>query len=171
MRRRRPSPTSLTLVGLLFCTLDRANAVQVSCGRRRFGHVFGTALVCGGNTLAAGAVPPERGAPTEAAPCIFGEGEGCAAAADSPIIKELQQRSAQNKEKYEKQMLDRYNFNNYKDYLGVYDKTLVKHKDGSYEALTKDELMKGMKEKRIGVGYAGTGWTNYADRNPYFFLE
>ena len=59
----------------------------------------------------------------------------------------------------------------YKDYLGVYDKTLVKHKDGSYEAVTKAELMTGMKEKRIGVGYAGTGWTNYADRNPYFFIE
>lgn len=55
--------------------------------------------------------------------------------------------------------------------MGVYDKTLVKHKDGSYEAVTKAELMTGMKEKRIGVGYAGTGWTNYADRNPYFFIE
>ena len=26
-------------------------------------------------------------------------------------------------------------------------------------------------EESIGVGSAVTGWTNYADRNPYFFLE
>ena len=102
----------LTLIGILL-GIDLVDAVQVACGRRTsFGHFFGAALVCGGNTLDAGAVPPERGAPTEAPPCIFGEGEGCSAAADSPIIKELQQRSAQNKEKYEAQMLDRYNYNN-----------------------------------------------------------
>ena len=102
----------LTLIGILL-GIDLVDAVQVACGRRAsFGHFFGAALVCGGNTLDAGAVPPERGAPTEAPPCIFGEGEGCSAAADSPIIKELQQRSAQNKEKYEAQMLDRYNYNN-----------------------------------------------------------
>ena len=79
------------------------------------------------------------------------------------------------------------NYNNYKEFFAVNDKTLVKHKvreilpsssnnpavyqDGTYEALTRAELNQGMREKRIGVGYAGTGWTNYADRNPYFFIE
>ena len=68
-------------------------------------------------------------------------------------------------------MLDRYNYNNFKDFFAVEDKTLVRHKDGSYETLDRAALNTGMREKRIGVGYAGTGWTNYADRNPYYFIE
>mmetsp|Transcript_18713 Transcript_18713/g.22413 ORF Transcript_18713/g.22413 Transcript_18713/m.22413 type:complete len:185 (-) Transcript_18713:341-895(-) len=60
---------------------------------------------------------------------IFSQGDWAAAAADiaapvpveqSPLIQELLARSAENKEKYDKERLDSYNERNFKDYFNYY---------------------------------------------------
>lgn len=101
-------------------------------------------------------------------------GSGCDALADdSALIKRLQQQSAAKKDQYAKESLERYNRNNYGDYFAAEfpPRKLVRHSNGTFEALTDQQIGQGVKAGKIGLGYSGTGWQNYQDRNPYFFIE
>ena len=63
--------------------------------------------------------------------CASGVGDGCAelAAGESPLIAELQARSAEKREQRRKESLERYSVNNFSDFFAVDNKSLVRHAD------------------------------------------
>ena len=83
--------------------------------------------------------------------CASGVGDGCAelAAGESPLIAELQARSAEKREQRRKESLERYSVNNFNDFFAVDNKSLVRHADGTFEALPKDVIAEGLKNGRI----------------------
>ena len=68
--------------------------------------------------------------------CASGVGDGCAelAAGESPLIAELQARSAAKREQRRKESLERYSVNNFNDFFAVDNKSLVRHADGAAAA-------------------------------------
>lgn len=106
--------------------------------------------------------------------CTQGQGPGCEEfAGDSALLRDLQEKSRARKAEREAAALDRYNYNNFADYFaaGSPPRRPVKHKDGKYEVLTDAEIDAGVKAGKIGKGSQGTPWSNYAGRNPYYFIE
>ncbi|CAM9168911.1 unnamed protein product [Choristocarpus tenellus] len=111
---------------------------------------LGRALISA--SLAAGAlgIDPVFAAISNSEICISGTGTGCdSAAGGSDLIKTLQARSAENREKNERETLDKYNQHNYKDYFKTLNMRMVRHKDGKYDLLTESEYSKAEREGRV----------------------
>ena len=118
-------------------------------------------------------MPKAASAVIQADRCDAGVGPGCEAETN-PLIRDLLEKSAKNKEKYDLENLSRYNYNNYKDYFAALSppKLLVEHlKTGTFEVLTDAEIQAGMKAGRIKGGSAGNFQTNYKTRADYYFVE
>ena len=105
--------------------------------------------------------------------CASGVGDGCEElAADSPLIAELQARSAAKREQRRKESLERYSVNNFNDFFAVDNKSLVRHADGTFEALPKDVIAEGLKSGRIKYGTRGGGIADFStSRAPFEFKE
>jgi len=105
--------------------------------------------------------------------CASGVGDGCAElAADSPLIAELQARSAEKREQRRKESLERYSVNNFNDFFAVDNKSLVRHADGTFEALPKDVIAEGLKSGRIKYGARSAGIADFSTtRAPFQFNE
>jgi hypothetical protein len=122
-------------------------------------------------------------------------GDGCAelAAGESPLIAELQARSAAKREQRRKESLERYSVNNFNDFFAVDNKSLVRHADGAaaasllgddathathasnagtFEALPKDVIAEGLKSGRIKYGARSAGIADFSTtRAPFEFNE
>ena len=105
--------------------------------------------------------------------CASGVGDGCEElAAESPLIAELQARSAAKREQRRKESLERYSVNNFNDFFAVDNKSLVRHADGTFEALPKDVIAEGLKSGRIKYGTRGGGIADFStSRAPFEFNE
>ena len=123
--------------------------------------------------------------------CASGVGDGCEElAADSPLIAELQARSAAKREQRRKESLERYSVNNFNDFFAVDNKSLVRHADGAaaasllgddathasnagtFEALPKDVIAEGLKNGRIKYGARSAGIADFStSRAPFEFNE
>ena len=124
--------------------------------------------------------------------CASGVGDGCAelAAGESPLIAELQARSAAKREQRRKESLERYSVNNFNDFFAVDNKSLVRHADGAaaasllgdgathasnagtFEALPKDVIAEGLKSGRIKYGARSAGIADFStSRAPFEFNE
>ena len=124
--------------------------------------------------------------------CASGVGDGCAelAAGESPLIAELQARSAAKREQRRKESLERYSVNNFNDFFAVDNKSLVRHADGAaaasllgddathasnagtFEALPKDVIAEGLKNGRIKYGARSAGIADFSTtRAPFEFNE
>ena len=104
--------------------------------------------------------------------CASGVGDGCEELADSPLIAELQARSAAKREQRRKESLERYSVNNFNDFFAVDNKSLVRHADGTFEALPKDVIAEGLKSGRIKYGTRGGGIADFStSRAPFEFKE
>jgi hypothetical protein len=105
--------------------------------------------------------------------CASGVGDGCEElAADSPLIAELQARSAEKREQHRKESLERYSVNNFNDFFAVDNKSLVRHADGTFEALPKDVIAEGLKSGRIKYGARSAGIADFSTtRAPFEFNE
>ena len=106
--------------------------------------------------------------------CASGVGDGCAelAAGESPLIAELQARSAEKREQRRKESLERYSVNNFNDFFAVDNKSLVRHADGTFEALPKDVIAEGLKSGRIKYGARSAGIADFStSRAPFEFNE
>ena len=106
--------------------------------------------------------------------CASGVGDGCAelAAGESPLIAELQARSAEKREQRRKESLERYSVNNFNDFFAVDNKSLVRHADGTFEALPKDVIAEGLKNGRIKYGTKSAGIADFStSRAPFEFIE
>jgi len=105
--------------------------------------------------------------------CASGVGDGCEElAAESPLIAELQARSAERREQRRKESLERYSVNNFNDFFAVDNKSLVRHADGTFEALTKDVIADGLKSGRIKYGTRSAGIADFStSRAPFEFNE
>ena len=124
--------------------------------------------------------------------CASGVGDGCAelAAGESPLIAELQARSAEKREQRRKESLERYSVNNFNDFFAVDNKSLVRHADGAaaasllgddathasnagtFEALPKDVIAEGLKSGRIKYGARSAGIADFSTtRAPFQFNE
>ena len=106
--------------------------------------------------------------------CASGVGDGCAelAAGESPLIAELQARSAEKREQRRKESLERYSVNNFNDFFAVDNKSLVRHADGTFEALPKDVIAEGLKSGRIKYGARSAGIADFSTtRAPFEFNE
>ena len=122
--------------------------------------------------------------------CASGVGDGCEELADSPLIAELQARSAAKREQRRKESLERYSVNNFNDFFAVDNKSLVRHADGAaaasllsddathasnagtFEALPKDVIAEGLKSGRIKYGARSAGVADFSTtRAPFEFNE
>ena len=122
--------------------------------------------------------------------CASGVGDGCEELADSPLIAELQARSAAKREQRRKESLERYSVNNFNDFFAVDNKSLVRHADGAaaasllgddathasnagtFEALPKDVIAEGLKNGRIKYGARSAGIADFStSRAPFEFNE
>ena len=123
--------------------------------------------------------------------CASGVGDGCEElAAESPLIAELQARSAAKREQRRKESLERYSVNNFNDFFAVDNKSLVRHADGAaaasllgddathasnagtFEALPKDVIAEGLKSGRIKYGARSAGIADFSTtRAPFQFNE
>ena len=77
-------------------------------------------------------------------------------------MRQLQERSAEKREQRRKEALERYSVNNFSDLFAVTDKALVRHRDGTFEALGKDVISAGLKDGTIK--YRGRATTEYPRR-------
>ena len=125
-------------------------------------------------TAASALLPAARTRALVSAPiCASGVGDGCEElAAESPLIAELQARSAEKREQRRKESLERYSVNNFNDFFAVDNKSLVRHADGTFEALPKDVIADGLKSGRIKYGTRGGGIADFStSRAPFEFNE
>ena len=85
---------------------------------------------------------------------------------------ELQARSAEKREQRRKESLERYSVNNFNDFFAVDNKSLVRHADGTFEALPKDVIAEGLKNGRIKYGARSAGIADFSTtRAPFEFNE
>ena len=114
--------------------------------------------------------------------CASGVGDGCAALAEgaptsseAALIKDLQAKSAAKKEQRAREAVERYSVNNFGDYFSAAfpPKALVRHADGTYEALTQDVVAAGLKNGTIRYAIPGaSGVAGYStSRAPFAFNE
>ena len=112
--------------------------------------------------------------------CASGVGDGCAALAEgtsseAALIKDLQAKSAAKKERRAREAVERYSVNNFGDYFSAAfpPKALVRHADGTYEALTQDVVAAGLKNGTIRYAIPGaSGVAGYStSRAPFAFNE
>ena len=87
---------------------------------------------------------------------------------ESPLIAELQARSAEKREQRRKESLERYSVNNFNDFFAVDNKSLVRHADGTFEALPKDVIAEGLKNGRIKYGARSAGIADFSTSRALF---
>jgi len=87
-------------------------------------------------------------------------------------VRQLQERSAEKREQRRKEALERYSVNNFSDLFAVTDKALVRHRDGTFEALGKDVISAGLKDGTIKYGTSSGGIADFStSRAPFEFNE
>ena len=136
-------------------------------------RAWGDAAACGAAAAWVVAAPAAQALVTNPI-CASGVGDGCAelAAGESPLIAELQARSAEKREQRRKESLERYSVNNFNDFFAVDNKSLVRHADGTFEALPKDVIAEGLKSGRIKYGSRSAGIADFStSRAPFQFNE
>ena len=136
-------------------------------------RAWGDAAACGAAAAWVVAAPAAQALVTNPI-CASGVGDGCAelAAGESPLIAELQARSAEKREQRRKESLERYSVNNFNDFFAVDNKSLVRHADGTFEALPKDVIAEGLKNGRIKYGARSAGIAAFSTtRAPFEFNE
>ena len=154
-------------------------------------RAWGDAAACGAAVAWVVAAPAAQALVTNPI-CASGVGDGCAelAAGESPLIAELQARSAAKREQRRKESLERYSVNNFNDFFAVDNKSLVRHADGAaaasllgddathasnagtFEALPKDAIAEGLKNGRIKYGARSAGIADFStSRAPFEFNE
>ena len=136
-------------------------------------RAWGDAAACGAAAAWVVAAPAAQALVTNPI-CASGVGDGCAelAAGESPLIAELQARSAEKREQRRKESLERYSVNNFNDFFAVDNKSLVRHADGTFEALPKDVIAEGLKTGRIKYGARSAGIADFSTtRAPVEFNE
>jgi hypothetical protein len=137
-------------------------------------RAWGDAAAAWGAATAWGVAAPAAQALVTNPICASGVGDGCAelAAGESPLIAELQARSAEKREQRRKESLERYSVNNFNDFFAVDNKSLVRHADGTFEALPKDVIAEGLKSGRIKYGARSAGIADFSTtRAPFEFNE
>ena len=152
-------------------------------------RAWGDAAACGAAAAWVVAAPAAQALVTNPI-CASGVGDGCEELADSPLIAELQARSAAKREQRRKESLERYSVNNFNDFFAVDNKSLVRHADGAaaasllgddathasnagtFEALPKDVIAEGLKNGRIKYGTKSAGIADFStSRAPFEFIE
>ena len=154
-------------------------------------RAWGDAAACGAAVAWVVAAPAAQALVTNPI-CASGVGDGCAelAAGESPLIAELQARSAAKREQRRKESLERYSVNNFNDFFAVDNKSLVRHADGAaaasllgddathasnagtFEALPKGVIAEGLKSGRIKYGARSAGIADFSTtRAPFEFNE
>uniref|UniRef100_A0A7S2DNT4 Uncharacterized protein n=1 Tax=Octactis speculum TaxID=3111310 RepID=A0A7S2DNT4_9STRA len=131
--------------------------VEDGCRRRFITSVASLAVSLSSNRAQAAVI--------EAARCDSGVGPGCELE-NNELIKQLLTKSAENREKYARENISRYNINNYKDYFKALSppKFLVEHvQTGKYEVLDEAEVRRQMNE--------GTVKGAYQRNSEYIFVE
>ena len=109
--------------------------------------------------------------------CSSGVGDGCdALAVESALIKELQSRSAAKRDVRAREAVERYSVNNFNDYFSAAfpPRALVRHANGTFEALTQDVVQKGLSEGTIkyAIPKGASGVSGYSTtRTPFEFAE
>jgi hypothetical protein len=99
--------------------------------------------------------PQEASAIISSKYCAYGEGDGCDDLAEgNEYIKQLQARSAANKESIQREAKNAFYMKNYPDWFATVGKTMVKRPDGSFVVLDDAELAELKAQNRIGVEYA-----------------
>lgn len=89
--------------------------------------------------------------------CAYGTGDGCEDLAEgNEYIKQLQARSAANKETIQQEARNAYYMKNYPDWFATVGKTMVKKPDGSFLLVDDGELQKLKDQNKIGLEYAKT---------------
>mmetsp|Transcript_5589 Transcript_5589/g.13154 ORF Transcript_5589/g.13154 Transcript_5589/m.13154 type:complete len:178 (+) Transcript_5589:44-577(+) len=84
--------------------------------------------------------------------CAYGSGEGCDDLAEgNEFIRQLQEKSAANKEKNESDALYAFYMKNYPDVFAVSGKTMIKKADGTFLLVSGEELMALKKDNKIGI--------------------
>ena len=84
--------------------------------------------------------------------CAYGSGEGCDDLAEgNEFIRQLQAKSAANKEANVMEARNAYYMKNYPDWFATVGKSMVKKPDGSFMLVTDEELMVLKRENKIGV--------------------
>jgi len=153
--------------------LDAPMRRAVGFSAQRATHARRRSLL--GGALASLVIAPGAGvaAVLSAPVCANGVGEGCAElAGDSPLLQDMQRRSAEQRERRAREALDRYSVNNFSDYFAVENKALVRHRDGTYEAVTKDKIAAGLKSGGIVYGGSSGGVADFAtNRAPFAFSD
>eukprot|EP00523_Entomoneis_sp_CCMP467_P016115 CAMPEP_0168776422 /NCGR_PEP_ID=MMETSP0725-20121227/6029_1 /TAXON_ID=265536 /ORGANISM="Amphiprora sp., Strain CCMP467" /LENGTH=179 /DNA_ID=CAMNT_0008826101 /DNA_START=81 /DNA_END=620 /DNA_ORIENTATION=- len=96
-------------------------------------------------------LPNEAQAVASAGPCASGVGSGCADLAEgNALIQALQEKSAANKERNEKEARDAYYMKNYPDWFQAAGKTLIKKQsDGTFVAVDDAELESLKRDNRL----------------------
>ena len=98
-----------------------------------------------------------------------------AAPAEASRAPSGQAKSAAKKEQRAREAVERYSVNNFGDYFSAAfpPKALVRHADGTYEALTQDVVAAGLKNGTIRYAIPGaSGVAGYStSRAPFAFNE
>lgn len=84
--------------------------------------------------------------------CIAGEGPGCdKAAEENPLIRSLQEKSMRNKEKNQRETLERYWKEGYGGYFSFgFDKVLKRDSKGAWYLGDPEDIF-GQVRRRIGL--------------------
>mmetsp|Transcript_3945 Transcript_3945/g.5199 ORF Transcript_3945/g.5199 Transcript_3945/m.5199 type:complete len:174 (-) Transcript_3945:81-602(-) len=130
--------TWLLLFGI---ALDNCHAWSSSSGNGTRRSFLSKSLVAA-TIIIAQQEPQPAQAVVGAAPCASGVGAGCDDLSEgNDFIRELQEKSAVNKDRNEKEARDAYYMKNYPDWFQSVGKTLVKKaSDGTFLALDAKEV-------------------------------
>ena len=164
---------ALILLGLATTTALNVNqGQQTTVGRRR--QLLQGAL----SGLSAAALlsisPHESQAVISSKSCAMGAGEGCDDLAEgNEFIKSLQQLSAANKDAIQQEARNAYYMKNYPDWFQSVGKTLVKKPDGSFMAVTDEELfaLKSQNKLALEIAKAKGGKFNDLTQKPILVLK
>lgn len=139
-------------VMLSFCVVGTTNAYAL---HRR--QLVQTILGSGSVAVISTIVPESAQAVISSKYCAYGTGDGCDDLAEgNEYIKQLQARSAVNKEAIQQEARNAYYMKNYPDFFASVGKTMIKKADGSFLLVDDGELQKLKDQNKIGLEYAKT---------------
>jgi hypothetical protein len=130
------------------------SATGYTLPRRQLFQTIGSAAA---GTVIATIAPESAQAVISSKYCAYGTGDGCEDLAEgNEYIKQLQARSAANKEVIQQEARNAYYMKNYPDWFASVGKTMIKKPDGSFLLVNDGELQKLKDENKIGLEYAKT---------------
>jgi hypothetical protein len=136
------------------------NAYTPRQQRRQFFQTVGSSTAAATATAVAlvGLLPAESAqAVISSKYCAYGTGDGCDDLSEgNEYIKQLQAKSAANKEAIMQEARNAYYMKNYPDWFASVGKTMIKKSDGSFMLVDDGELQKLKDENKIGLEYAKT---------------